>query len=73
MLTLLSFLFLASEPVTPESLAYPGARRLLEDRAAGRQLEIRWTCYATVDPPDAVARYYRADRRLERPRASTMC
>ncbi len=61
---LLTLLLLQGGPVTPKELAYPGARRLVESRVLGRELEIEWTCYATGDALDLVIAHYSHDPRL---------
>lgn len=63
-LGLLTLLLLQGGPVTPQELAYPGARQLVESRVLGRELEIEWACYATRDALDFVIAHYSHDPRL---------
>lgn len=64
MMALVAFLLLHGAPLTAGDLVYSESRLLLENRVVGRELEIKWACYATHDTVEIVAARYEKDTRL---------
>lgn len=64
MIALVASLLLQGAPLTAGDLVYSGSRLLLVNRVVGRELEIKWACYATHDTVEIVTARYEKDARL---------